>query len=214
MLNLLFRVLLLLTIVLVSFRLMGKRQIGSFQPFEFIITLLIADVIAQAVVETSGPIMDGIVPLIGFILFQFVLSLLNAKSKKAREKISGQSIPIMENQKLNQKNIKDLLLSMDDVLEQLRIKGNNTFTDINDIYVETDGSISVITKDQTGITVTLAEDGKIDMENLKRCNLSLKEFQTKMQHMGITSPKQIFWAYYDQNQVTIIPKEKKGKNKR
>lgn len=210
MLTLLFRVLLLLTIVLISFRLMGKRQIGSFQPFEFVITLLVADVIAQSVVETSGPIMEGIVPLVGFIIFQFILSLISVKSKKARDTISGESITIMKNGRILQKNIEDLLLSMDDILEQLRIKGKNDLEAISDIFVETDGSISVVMKDSPHYAITLAENGKIDAETIKKLSISAKAFKQAMDKSGIAKEKDIFWAYYYKNRITIIPKEPQG----
>ena len=46
MLTIFMRALILYLVVVIFMRMMGKRQIGQMQPYEIVITLLVADVVA------------------------------------------------------------------------------------------------------------------------------------------------------------------------
>ena len=60
-------------------RLMGKRQIGEMQPFELVITLIIADLATIPMAETALPLVHGIIPIITLALIHFVLTFLSLK---------------------------------------------------------------------------------------------------------------------------------------
>ena len=70
-------VFILLTVVM---RLMGKRQIGEMQPFEFIVTLIIADLACFPMADVSIPLIYGIVAVLTLFVLHQVLSLLEQKS--------------------------------------------------------------------------------------------------------------------------------------
>jgi uncharacterized membrane protein YcaP (DUF421 family) len=70
-------------------RLMGKREIGQLQPFEFVIALMIADLAATPVANTGIPITNGIVPILGLLFMNLLISSLNMKSMKIRKWICG-----------------------------------------------------------------------------------------------------------------------------
>ena len=54
-----FRTLITFTVLLTVMRLMGKRQIGEMQPFEFVITLLIAELACLPLADVSIPLVYG-----------------------------------------------------------------------------------------------------------------------------------------------------------
>ena len=64
MFTLFVRAVLVYTIVLIVFRLMGKRQLGQMQPFELVLTLIIADLATIPMAESSVPILHGVIPLL------------------------------------------------------------------------------------------------------------------------------------------------------
>ena len=74
MLILLIRGIIIYAIVFLVFRLMGKRQLGQLQPYEFVVTLIIADLATIPMSEINIPIVHGIVPLLTITLIHFLLS--------------------------------------------------------------------------------------------------------------------------------------------
>ena len=59
--------------LLIVMRLMGKSQIGEMQPFEFIITLLIAELACIPMADSTIPLMYGVISIVAiFILHQIV----------------------------------------------------------------------------------------------------------------------------------------------
>ena len=88
MFTLLIRAIVVYTLVLIVFRLMGKRQLGQMQPFELVLTLIIADLATIPMVENSVPVLHGIVPLLTLVAMHYFLTLITRKSDLLNRVIS------------------------------------------------------------------------------------------------------------------------------
>ena len=75
--------------LLIIMRLMGKRQIGEMQPFEFIITLIIADLACIPMSDVSIPLLYGIVAILALFILHQLLAILQKNSVIFRRIISG-----------------------------------------------------------------------------------------------------------------------------
>ena len=62
MFTLFLRGVLLYVILIVIMRVLGKRQMGELQPYEFTLTLLLAEIIADPVNSVSMPLVHGLMP--------------------------------------------------------------------------------------------------------------------------------------------------------
>lgn len=147
------RALILYLIVLIAIRLMGKREIGQLQPFELVVTIMIADLASVPMQDIGIPLVHGVIPILALLVGQLILSAINIKSGVARRIISGQPTVLISNGKIVEKKLKAQKYTMDGLLEQLRVAG---YTDINDVeyaILETSGEISIIPK-SSNIPVT------------------------------------------------------------
>ena len=79
-----FRAIILYIIVLIVMRLMGKREIAQLQPFELVISIMIADLASIPMSETGIPLFNGIVPILGLLTSHLIISFFNLKSIKFR----------------------------------------------------------------------------------------------------------------------------------
>src|SRR5574344_692308 len=95
MLTLMFRGIIIYLLVLLIFRLMGKRQLGQLQPFEFVITLIIADLATIPMTEINVPLMHGIVPLVTVSLLHFLISFISRKSIVMRKIFNGKPVIVI-----------------------------------------------------------------------------------------------------------------------
>ena len=156
------RVAIIYFIVIFLMRLMGKRQIGEMEPFELVITLIIADLATIPMAEQTIPIWYGVVPLVVICLLHFIITFTTQKSARIRDIISGKPVIVIDQGSIDFKQLKTLNMSSDELIEQLR---NLNFFDIGDVnyaIVERNGKISVIPKAES--MPSTREDMKIEPE--------------------------------------------------
>lgn len=152
------RSILLYIVVVFSVRLMGKRQLGELQPSELVITILISNIATLPLENPSIPLLTGVLPILVLVCFEVIMSWSALKSKRLRRLISGSPKIIIRDGKIAQKTMRDLRLTVDDLLMALR--SNQIFTpeEVQFAIVETTGTISVYPK-AAYRTVTQADIG-------------------------------------------------------
>lgn len=181
------RTFILYIFIIFCMRFMGKRQIGQLQPNELAITILISNMATLPIENIDTPLLWGVTPIFCLICFEFISSYLAMKSKRLRSIISGRPILIIEDGKINQKAMKALRFSVDDLTESLHSCNVFQLNNVAYAIVETNGTMSVIKKfkDQnittkmmnlpqkaTTIQLVVVSDGKLLTKNLKKLNLS------------------------------------------
>ena len=187
MLTIVIRSIIVYVIVLALFRLMGKRQLGQMQPFELVLTLIIADLATIPMAEVSVPVLHGIVPLFTLVLIHFLLTTLSKMSNKFGVFISGKPVIVINPNGVDYKALKALNLSIDDLFEAIRGQGCFSIDEVYYAIMETNGKISVLLKcnnspvtnetlnkkvDETELPVNLVSEGKVLKENLKIANVN------------------------------------------
>lgn len=210
----LIRTIVLYLLVVITMRLMGKRQIGELQPFELVITIMISELAALPMQDTRLPLIHGVIPIITLLILQVLLSEIQLKSAKIRGLIDGKPSILIQNGRINVSELKEQRLSLNDLLEELRIKGYLNIDDIAYAIIETDGQMSVIPKAQVDLPtredlkiktnevklpVVLIEDGKINKEGLTLIYKDESWLKNKLNSNKITSEKDLLIALIDSN---------------
>lgn len=183
----LIRTVILYVVAVASLRVMGKRQIGELQPSDLVVTLLISQIISIPIQDTDIPLVNTIIPIFLLVGFEILTSVLNMKSIKFRSFMQGNPVMIINDGNLNQKLLKDLRFTIDDLLEALRQKDIFDISQVQYAIVETNGQVSVLLKaeydtvtrddlrlepDPQGFKCTVVIDGKIVEQDFKICNMN------------------------------------------
>ena len=187
MLTIIVRAILIYLIVLLVFRLMGKRQLGQMQPFELVLTLIIADLATIPMAEVSVPVLHGIVPLLTLVVLHFILTWISKSSQFLSKIISGKPVIIINPKGIDYEAMKKLNLATDDLFAALRECGYFSLSQIQYAIMETNGKISVMPKSQCSpatnedlkidvqenfIPIILVSEGKFMKENMKIAGIS------------------------------------------
>jgi len=206
------RTLLLYAIVVVAMRIMGKRQIGELQPFELAIAIMISELAAVPMQNTGIPLINGIIPIVTLLFAQFLLSFISLKSIRARGIICGKPSILIENGKILESNLRKEMYTLNDLIEQLRIKNVYNIADVEFAILETNGQLSVIQKSQKrpvmpedlkiptayeGLPTDLIIDGRIMSENLKHINRDQTWLKNELKKLGINNIHDVFFASLD-----------------
>ena len=137
------RAVIIFVIVLVMVRLMGKRQIGEMQPFELVITLIIAEIACIPMSNVAIPLSHGIIPILTLVVLHFLLSFLARKSLRLRRVISGNPIVVIDTNGINYQNLKKMNMNINDLIEALRSGGDFNLEEIRYAIFETNGKLCV-----------------------------------------------------------------------
>lgn len=224
MLIIIVRTLILYITVIASVRIMGKRQVGDMQPGELVVTILISEIAAIPIQNVNEPVFSGIMAIITLIALEVLISFICMKSLKFRKIINGGSAIIINNGKLDQKLLKQLRLTVPDLMEVLRLQNVFDINEVSYAVLETNGNLSVLLKPEyRQITVSNAKlkpennvmpslivsDGVIIEDGLKLANKD-KKFVEKLLKKKQTELKNVFLLTVDQNgEYNLITKETK-----
>ena len=200
------RVIIIYITVLIFLRLMGKRQIGEMQPYEVVITLIIADLATLPMSDTNIPLLNGILPLAILVLVHFILALITRKSTKLRRFLSGKPIIVISPKGIEYQSLKDLNMSIDDIMEMMRQNGYYSLDQVQYAIIETNGKISIIsTPDNSPVTAKdlninttaphlphiLIFDGQLNKDELKKSNLTIENLNTILSSQKILNIKEV-----------------------
>ena len=148
MLNLFVRCIVIYFFLLVAMRLMGKRQLGELQPFEFAITLVASDLACIPMSDPTIPIIYGVIPVFTLFVVHILITKLASGSLRFRKLPNGKPIVVIEKGNLLPDVLKELNLNIDDLLEALRAGGKFDPGDEEYAILETNGTMTVLPKSQ------------------------------------------------------------------
>ena len=206
--TIIFRTVLFYFLVVIAYKIMGKREVGELGVFDFIISMLISQLIAICIENYKDPIWFVIVPTLILVLFQIVFSFLSLKSNKFRDILDGKESVIISNGKLNFSEMKKQKYNLNDLLLQLRDKGIRTI-EVDYAILETNGKLSVFQKQDDNNNVfplPLVLDGVIEENNLKFINKTRKWLNNELSKKKINLDN-IFYAFYKDDDIYIIENE-------
>lgn len=175
------RGILLYLFMLLILRGMGKRQQAQFQPYEFAMALLMADLLAMPMSDVSTPLLHGVLPVVALFILHGLITVLSMRNDKFRAILSGKPSLIVSRGKIDRDELNRLCLSLSDVLEGMREGGILDPAELGTAIVEADGSISafphvakrpVTVEDLElnpgfeGMPLLLIQDGRVQQNNL------------------------------------------------
>lgn len=141
-----FRAMILYIVIIASMRLMGKRQLGDLQPSELVVTLMLSNIATLPVENIDIPMTMGVIPIFTIVGIDVIISHISLRSRLLRRVMSGSSKIIISHGKLDQKMLKDLRFTVDDIMQSLRSQQIFDISQVQLAVVETTGTISVYQK--------------------------------------------------------------------
>ena len=180
--TLIVRSFILYILILFLIRIMGKRQLGEMQPFELVITLIIADLATIPMAETALPMLQGIIPLITLVCIHYLICLLSRKSVTIRRLFSGKPVILLDPNGINYENMKKVNMNFNDLMEGLHSAGYFNLEELLYVILQTNGTMTIVNrsqfspitasdlkidKEKATLPIIIVENGKLMNENMK-----------------------------------------------
>ena len=193
--------------IVLLYRVMGKREIGQLGVIDLIVSILMAELVAISIENTEDSIMQTIIPLTLLGFLEILLAFISIKSRKFRSFFDGKPSLIICNGKVNYKEMVRQRYSMDDLLYSLRQKEIGSIFEIEYVFLEANGKLSLFKYKPFGLKreypMPLILDGEINKVTLNKINkdeIWLKG-ELKKKNLNI---KDIFYAFYKNKKIYLI----------
>lgn len=211
--------------IILAVRLMGKRQIGEMQAGELVVTILISELAAIPLQDLSQPILGGLLSIFTLVVLELSVSALCLVSLRLRGVMSGKSVTVIADGKIDQKALRKLRMTVDDLMEALRLKDVFCVSDVQYAIVETNGQLSVLLTPQSrpaeagqlgkpeedrGLERVIVSDGKLLRQVLQGNGIGEDRIrkELKKRHLSV---RQVFLMTVDaKGEFTVVKKEKKA----
>ncbi len=173
----LIRTLITFITLIIVMRLMGKRQIGEMQPFEFIVTLIIADLACIPMADTNIPLIYGIVAILGLFILHQLLSVIEQSGDIFKFIISGKPSVVINKDGVNIKELKKNNMDVSDLIDSMRSAGYFSLDDLDYAIFESNGKLSTLARQEkeptpSSIPLLIIDEGKAINKNLSLSGIS------------------------------------------
>lgn len=170
-------------------RLMGKRQIGEMQPYELVITLIIADLACIPLADNSIPLLYGLVAILSVYLLHQIICLLDLQFPIAKTVVSGAPSIVVNKNGIDDAELKKNNLDVSDLIESLRTEGIFALDAVEYALYEASGSFSALPKKdyetlQTSLPIVIIDEGKFDEKNVELTERDLGYYQDILKKQG------------------------------
>jgi len=201
------RTIILFAGLVISLRLMGKRQLGELELSEFVVSVLIADLAANPLQDIGVPLLNGLIPVVTLLCCELLISYLILHNLRFRAFLCGKPSMLIANGKIDQREMRKNRFTLDELTEELR---NQSITDISKIQyaiLETDGRLNTIlypaeqpvtpaqlqlAVPDPGYPTILINDGRILSDNLRRCGRDENWLKKELRARGARDASKVY----------------------
>lgn len=210
-LMIIFRTIFFYVLILLFFRVMGKREIGELSILDLVVFVMIGEMAIVSIDNPKRPLIETIIPMVLLVLIQVGLAMLSLKSKRFRDLVDGRPTIIINKGKIDEQAMRKQRYNFDDLLTQLREKDIRSIADVEFAILESSGSLSVIEKmnnpngepKEGDITIPLIIDGAIEEENLLRINKTNFWLRQELKKLGYRDVRKISFCSYENGKFFV-----------
>lgn len=190
------RTILVFAALLIIMRLMGKRQIGEMQPYEFVITLIIAEIACIPMSDPSIPLSYGLISILTIYFLHQVVCLVDLSIPQAKMLFSGSPSIVINKNGIDSTQLKKNNLDVSDLIESMRGAGYFSLDEVEYALYESNGSFSALGKEQTqkqpaSLPVLMICEGKFDAQNLALTGKSQEYYLEQLKQHGFQKLKNV-----------------------
>ena len=207
--NALFRCLVFYIVIAISYRVMGKREVGELSIMDFIVSIFLAQLASISIENLEDNIFVSMGPILLLVLIQLILARLSYKNSKVRNILDGDVSVIINRGKINFEEMLKQRYNLDDLLSQLRDKEIKSIEEVDYAILETSGKLSVFKKSDDKSSVyplPVIIDGVVQEDVLMQIKKD-KDWLDKMISNEGYKLEDIFYGFYRKNNLYLIKNE-------
>jgi uncharacterized membrane protein YcaP (DUF421 family) len=174
-------------LALVLFRLMGKRTLGDMEPLDFVIVLVIAEIVGAPLADRELPVVPAIIAVTTLAMLQLLLSYATVHSSAMEKALEGKPAVVVKEGRVLEDSLRKAKVSSEELAGRLRERGFVDASDVEIATLEADGMLSAIPKREAApvtprflgldSSTMLLVKGKPDRQGLEKAGMTVTDLR-------------------------------------
>ncbi len=228
MITLFVRTLIVYTLLMITLRLLGKRQIGELEISELVSTLLLSELAAIPISDSTLPMAFSVIPIFLIAVTEFIISDVKNRTPILKRFFDGRPSTLIRKGRLIEEEFRRSRISVEEFLAACRLQGVGDPHEVYYAVLEQNGQLSLILKkeaspvtpavlslpqEETGIVHAVITDGAISKTELAFCGKDEKWLNIMLAAYGYR-PEEVFLLLVDDaGGVHFTPKKARRNTK-
>jgi uncharacterized membrane protein YcaP (DUF421 family) len=129
-------------------RMLGRRELGSMEPFDIILLVVIGDLVQQGVTQSDYSVTGALLAVSTIALLTVLVSWTSFRVRRLRPILAGEPIVLVEDGEVVGKNLRRQRMTVEEVEQEARLEQITSLADVRWAILETNGEISFVEKQQ------------------------------------------------------------------
>jgi len=193
--------------IIISYKIMGKREISELSIFDFVMNLIIADVVATGIVEESFWL-DSFAGLVTLVALQIMMAKIQLKNPKMRKYMNGESSMIIKDGRIDYEELTKLRIQLDELMMILRQSNVVDIDGIQYAIMESSGRLSIYEKRLPTKTFPLpfVISGVVKPYAIENAGLQEEWFNRQLEKHKISINEDTKYIFYDEKHLILHTK--------
>jgi len=193
--------------LVVFMNLNGRSQLAPTSTEDQIGNYVLGGIIGGVIYNPSITIVQFLIVLLIWGLLMTTIDFLKNSSKNVKKMIDGQIVYLIKGGKMITENFAQATLSIPDFYTKLRTKGIFKVSEIEDAFMESNGQLIVIQKNDENYSNLLVSEGKIMEDNLEHIGKNDEWLKEELAKYNVLDINEIFLVEYSNDDKLFIVKK-------
>ena len=222
MLTIFIRTIIIFVVLMITMRIMGKRQLGELDVGEFVITILLSEIATLPITNTEKSLISAIIPIATLAILEISSSALILRFPKIKKILSSKPTVLISRGKMNRAEMRKVRISIEDLITQIRQNGIFDLEEVDYAILEENGKMSIIPKsiyrqpdrndlnipdNNSGAMHILISDGVINTHGINILNKDEKWLTDILNGYGLTARDVLCMTGNDAGKLYIIKED-------
>lgn len=133
--------------IIIAIRLFGKKELAQLSIIDLTFILLISNSVQNAMVGSDSSLAGGLVAASSLFIVNYLFKYLLYRFPKLSDIVQGTDLLLIYKGQLNESNMAKARITRQEIVEAVREHGVSEIREVDLAILETDGNISIISKD-------------------------------------------------------------------
>jgi len=148
--------------LLLLLRLAGKRQVAQLSTFDFVVILLLSNVVQNAIIGPDDTLVGGLVGAAILLAVNFLVAFFVWHNPHVERDLRGSDTTLVEHGRVRPQALRRELISRSELNAALRRQGYHGLDAVEDVVLEPEGTLDVTPKAQPTLADVLAALERIE----------------------------------------------------
>lgn len=228
MITILLRTLIVYLALIVTMRLMGKRQIGELEVTDLVTTLLISEIASLPITNQEIPVSYGLIPIVTLLILETTSSVILIRFPALKALVSARPTVLIHKGVLRQKALLASRISPEELMSEIRQQGYADFGQIEEAILEKNGKLTVLPKAKyapptaeqmglspkdEGLSHIVLYGGKISEAGLRLIGKDAAWLTRELARRGAAPERMFCVTASESGKLLLIPSDKKNPKK-